>query len=333
MATLALSAIGAAAGNALLPAGLSAFGASIAGATLGSQIGALAGSQIDQALFGGSGRGRAVDGPRLSDLTVTASTEGTHVPRLYGRARLGGQIIWATALEEEAVDRNAAGRGKGTRTGAASTGVDYVYYANFAVALCEGEITALGRVWADGREIDLSDFTYRLYIGSETQDADPLIAAKQDGNAPAYRGIAYIVFEHMPLAPFGNRIPQLSFEVSRAVDTLERDLKGVVLIPGSGEFVYAQTPVERKVGRISSVAENTHTSLGGTDWSISIDQLQSNLPNAQSVSLVVSWFGDDLRADQCSIRPLVESADKITSPDVWGVAGLTRETACCHRLS
>ncbi len=327
MATLALSAVGAAVGNTLLPAGLSAFGASIAGATFGTQIGALAGSQIDQALFGGSGRSRSVDGPRVSDLTITTSTEGAHVPRLYGRARLGGQIIWATALEEEAIDGNASGSGKGARSGVAASGVDYAYYANFAVALCEGEITSLGRVWADGREIDLSDFTYRLYSGDETQDADPLIAAKQDSDAPAYRGIAYIVFEHMPLADFGNRIPQLSFEVSRAVDTLERDIKGVVLIPGSGEFIYAQTAIERRVGRISSVAENTHTMLGGTDWSVSIDQLQSNVPNAKSVSLVVSWFGDDLRAAQCKIRPLVESADKITTPETWSVSGLTRATA------
>ncbi len=327
MATLALSAVGAAAGNALLPAGLSAFGISIAGATIGSQLGALAGSQIDQALFGASGRSRAVDGPRLSELNVTTSTEGAHIPRLYGRARLGGQIIWATALEEETVDRNAAGQGKGTRRGASASGVDYAYAANIAVALCEGEITSLGRVWADGREIDLSGFTYRLYTGTETQDVDPLIVGKQDGSAPAYRGIAYIVFEHMPLADFGNRIPQLSFEVSRAVDTLERDLKGVVLIPGSGEFVYGQTAIERKVGRISSVAENTHTLLGDTDWSVSLDQLETNLPNAKSVSLVVSWFGTDLRADQCEIRPLVESADKITSPETWSVAGLTRATA------
>lgn len=327
MATLALTAVGAAAGSALLPAGVSLFGASIAGATLGSQVGALAGAQIDQALFGGAGRGRSVDGPRLSDLSVTTSTEGAHIPRLYGRARLGGQVIWATALEEEAVERSAAGGGKGARASASASGTDYAYFANFAVALCEGPVTSLGRVWADGREIDLADYTYRFYRGDEAQDADPLIVGRQGSDAPAYRGIAYVVFEHMPLAAFANRIPQLSFEVSRAVDTLERDIKGVVLIPGSGEFVYAQSPVERTTGRISSVPENTHTSLGGTDWSVSLDQLQADLPNATSVSLVVSWFGDDLRANQCRIRPLVESSDKVTTPAQWSVAGLTRSSA------
>ena len=108
MATLALAAVGAAAGSALLPGGITLLGATLTGATLGAQAGALAGSFIDQSLFAASGRARAVSGPRLSDLKVTASTEGAPVPRLYGRARLGGQIIWATDLEEERVSLSIA---------------------------------------------------------------------------------------------------------------------------------------------------------------------------------------------------------------------------------
>ena len=77
MATLALAAAGAAAGSALLPAGVSVLGATISGAALGSQIGAFAGSYIDKSLFGPSGQTRVMEGPRLTDLHVTASTEGS----------------------------------------------------------------------------------------------------------------------------------------------------------------------------------------------------------------------------------------------------------------
>ena len=73
MATLALAATGAAVANALLPSGLTVFGATISGAALGSQIGAIAGSFVDQALLGGSGQTRTFTGPRLSDLRLTAS--------------------------------------------------------------------------------------------------------------------------------------------------------------------------------------------------------------------------------------------------------------------
>lgn len=328
MATLALGALGAAAGSALLPSGLTLLGATIAGSTLGSQLGAAAGSYIDNALFGASGRKRIVDGPRLSDLHVLASTEGAAIPRLYGRARIGGQIIWATALEEEAVEIDAAGGGKGAFPGQSNAGLQYQYYANFAVGLCQGEITSIGRVWADNREISLVDMTWRLYTGSATQEPDALIEARQGpGEAPAYRGLAYIVFERLPLSDFGNRIPQMSFEVFRAVDRFESDVRGVVLIPGSGEFAYAPSPVTRRTGNVTSTSENSHTRQAISDWAASLDDLQAKLPNAKSVSLVVSWFGDDLRAEHCSLRPLVERNDKTTEPIAWSVAGLTRDAA------
>jgi phage tail tape-measure protein len=64
MATLALAVAGAAAGSAVLPAGVSLFAATLTGVAIGSQIGALGGSVIDQALLGSSGRTRHLEGPR-----------------------------------------------------------------------------------------------------------------------------------------------------------------------------------------------------------------------------------------------------------------------------
>ena len=337
MATLALSVAGSAVGSALLPSGISLLGTTVSGALIGQQLGALAGSYVDQALFGGSGQSRTFEGPRLSDLTVTASSEGAAVMRLYGRARLGGQIIWATNFEEEVIKRTSSGGGGGGKgfgggSGPTTTQIEYRYYANFAVALAEGEISSVGRVWADGKVLDLSQFTTRLYRGSEDQLPDSLIEAKEGaGNAPAYRGVAYMVFERLPLAPFGNRIPQLSFEVHRAVDDVHKQVRAVAMIPGSGEWVYGPDVVTHDIGGGEQEAENVHTRQGGTDWSVSLDQLDAALPNAKAVSLVVSWFGTDLRAGHCQLRPGVELAAKATSPHVWSVAGQTRASA--HLIS
>ena len=191
MATLALAAVGAAVGGALLPEGIAILGTTLTGAAIGSQVGALAGSFVDGALFGPGGRN--IQGPRLSDLHVTASTEGAFIPRVYGRIRIGGQIIWATGFEEEAVTSDAGGGGKGGSGGGTTTKTTYQYYANFAVGLCEGEISALGRVWANGKELDLTQITHRLYTGSSTQAPDSLIQAKLGpGITPAYRDTAYI---------------------------------------------------------------------------------------------------------------------------------------------
>ncbi len=326
MATLALAVAGAAVGSALLPAGVTVLGATFTGAMIGGQVGALAGSYVDQALLGGSGQSRARGGPRLDDLRVTASTEGAAVPRIIGRARLGSQVIWASTLEEEVV-KNSSGSGKGGTSGGSSTR-SYRYYANFAVALSEGTITSIGRVWADGKELDLTQITWRLHTGSEAQQPDDLIVAHLGADrAPAYRGIAYIVFERMLLEPYGNRLPQLSFEVFRAVDPFEQSVRAVVMIPGSGEFVYATSPVTRRVGPGQTETENAHTLQGDTDWSVSLDQLAATLPNVGAVSLVVSWFGTDLRAGHCQVRPAVDNDDKSTDPISWRVAGLTRGTA------
>ena len=68
----------------------------------------------------------------------------------------------------------------------------------------------LGRIWADGNLLDMQAVNFRFYAGSETQTPDSLIELKQGtGNAPAYRGLCYLVFEGLDLTPFGNRIPNL----------------------------------------------------------------------------------------------------------------------------
>ncbi len=70
-------------------------------------------------------------------------------------------------------------------------------------------------------------------------------------NTPAYRGTAYVVFEELALSTFGNRLPQLSFEVFRPLglpDTAEGLSRAVTMIPSSGEFTYpALKPWNRSI--------------------------------------------------------------------------------------
>lgn len=329
MATLAFAAAGAALGSSLLPAGLTVFGTTLTGAAIGSQVGALGGSFVDQALFGASGQSRAYEGPRLSELRVTASTEGSPIPRVLGRCRIGGQVIWAADIEEEVTTTEAGGSGKGGLAGSASaTQTTYSYFASFAVGLCEGEVAGLGRIWADGEEVDQTSVVFRLYTGSELQMPDSLISAYEGpDDAPGFRGLAYVVFERLALASYGNRIPQLSFEVLRPLGALRERVRSVVVIPGSGEFVYATEPVTRGVALGERVPENVHTFAASTDWAASMDQLQVELPNVENVSLVSSWFGSDLSAGVCELRPGVELREKETVPLTWSVSGVTRASA------
>ncbi len=316
MAELVLSTVGQAVGGRV-------FGA--IGATLGRIGGSVLGRHIDQQLFGAR---RQYEGARLTDLHLQGSTEGASIPAVFGRVRIAGQVIWAARFKEHVRTRDVGGGGKGG--GPRATAREYRYTLSFAVGLCEGEVTRIGRAWANGEPLDLSQYAWRLHKGSETQAPDPLIETIEgEDNAPAYRGLSYIVFEDMPLERFGNVIPQLSFEIVRPTATsetprLEQMLKGVCLIPGAGEFVYATEPVLRRLGPGQDVAENVHAEQMRANLLVSLDQLEADFPACETVTLVVAWFGDDLRCGECTIRPGVEIAEKETLPVSWRAGGVTR---------
>ncbi len=269
------------------------------------------------------GKKTVSEGARLTTTDIQTSTEGAVIGRLFGRARVSGQVIWATRFEEETTTTSSGG-GKGGSSGGSST-TEYSYYGNFAVGLVEGPIYGIGRIWADGDELDQTGVTLRVYKGNETQEVDPLIEAKESGNAPAYRGLAYIVFERMPLASYGNRLPQIAVEVYRPTDWLESYISGVALIAGN-EYGFDTELVKKDTGAGDQVDENRHTLIEETDFKASIQVLTTVLRYTQSVMLVVPWFGDDLRCGECTIRPKVDSADKSTDL-AWRVCGVTRSGA------
>ena len=302
MATLALSLAGQFAGGLV--------GGPI-GATVGRALGALAGSAVDGWLFGEKREQRAFD------VRLGGSVEGAAIPRLYGWGRLSGNIVWARELE----------RLGGETAGAKGTGQqdEDEIGASFAIGFCEGQVARLGRVWADGQLLDLRGINYRFYSGSDGQMPDGLIEATQGtGNAPAYRGLCYMVFENLPISRFGNRIPEISAELCRPVGDLEASIRAVTVIPGATEFGYDPVPRLRVIGRGTGAAENAHVQPGISDWTVSIDELQALCPNLKHVSLVVSWFGSDLRCAACQIGPRVEASSRDVAGTTWSVAGLTR---------
>jgi len=209
MAQLALAGVGAIAGGSI-------FG------TVGAQIGFLGGSLLGAWLFAPR---TTVEGPRLDDLTVSASTYGEPVPIGYGTARMAGNVIWSTGLIETKNKKKVGGKG-----GPSTTQITYTYSASFAVGLAQRETTNVIRIWGDTKvmydlsldesgdpknAVEIQDVNFRFYRGIETQDVDPAIEAdKGVDNAPAYLGLSYLVFEDLQLANFGNRIPSVTAEVT-----------------------------------------------------------------------------------------------------------------------
>ena len=196
------------------------------------------------------------------------------------------------------------------------------------MALCEGPITGIGRIWADGKDYDLAGVTWRVHPGGEDAGARRLIAAKEGAdNAPAYRGTAYVVFEELPLDASATACRSSPSRCSAGAGGAEGAVRAVTMIPAAGEFAYATEIVtSRDAAGARRRAENVNASAVRSDWSVSLDQLQPTCRNLEAASLVVAWFGDDLRAGHCEIRPGVEVATRRPSPTPGRWAGSTRRT-------
>ncbi|MEO0916796.1 MAG: glycoside hydrolase TIM-barrel-like domain-containing protein, partial [Pseudomonadota bacterium] len=316
MATLLLSAAGAALGGSV---GGSFLG--LSASVLGRAAGATLGRVIDARILGAGSP--AVETGKIDRFRLSGASEGTPISDVHGRARVSGQVIWATRFREEVA---VSGGGKGAPSQPKVT--EYSYSVSLAVAVCKGEITRVGRVWADGNEISKNDYNIRVYSGSENQMPDAKIEAVEGpGNAPAYRGTAYVVFEDLPLGPFGNRVPNFSFEVMRSGEgDLSDIIQAVALIPGTGEYALGTTPVFFQDGPGRARSANVHTPSGLTDFETSLEALAEELPKSRATSLVVSWFGTDLRCGTCEVAPRVEQNAQDGSV-AWSVSGITRGNA------
>lgn len=180
----------------------------IQGALIGGAIGSVVNSIINPP---------HIEGARLGDLTVVSSATGAVRPVGYGKIRVAGNIIWAIPIIEHKKTSKQGGKGGPVNT-------TYDYGATFALALCEGPADSVMRIWADSKlvydassgtdNIQKTGFNFRFYAGNGTQTADSIIEAHAGvGNVPGYRGTCYLVFDDIPLADYGNRIPNITAEV------------------------------------------------------------------------------------------------------------------------
>lgn len=267
---------------------------------------------------------RSFEGPKLEQFHLLTSRDGAPMARVYGRARLAGEVIWASRLKEHMTEEQVGGKGGPTQR-------NYDYTMSFAIGLCEGEILGVDRLWVNGQAFAASGLTLRIYKGTDNQLPDPIISAIEGATAPAFRGTAYVVFEDFPLDDYGARLPQINAEVVRVPPTrsnepkLENKVTGVNLLPSSGEYAYATEIIEDVTGQ--PVPVNLNNLSGQADIEQALDQLEAQLPNCQNVSLILSWFGTDLRVGACNIRPGVEAQDRLIPDAPWKVCGETRDTA------
>lgn len=212
MASIILSSVASSVGNAMVPG---------VGGRLLSSLARKVGGTIDGEI-GWSNRTAVKDGARLENFKVQDSRYGLAIPVAYGCARVAGNVIWASDLIETAHESSVSGGKGGVISGAFSaTRTTYTYSINVAIAMAAGEIGGLQTIWADSKVIYESGVwksgvcgSASFHSGAADQAVDPLLEGWIGaGLTPAYRGVAYLVIEGLQLKGFGNRLPNLTFEV------------------------------------------------------------------------------------------------------------------------
>jgi hypothetical protein len=144
------------------------------------QLGMAIGAMIGGILFP-SRRGRTPQ--QVATLQVTSATKGEPVPVVYGTQRIAGTVIWYGNFQQHEQGGGKKGGGGGSKKG--DPGAETRYSASFAIALCEGPIDGVSRIWQNKDPVDMSragtDFV--VYNGTGDQLPDPHITGVMSGIA------------------------------------------------------------------------------------------------------------------------------------------------------
>jgi hypothetical protein len=210
------------------------------------------------------------DGPGLTNIQNTNSAYDIAIPLIYGTYTVAGNIIWASQPTLTVLTKREEIQ-EATRIHVTVTNRK-VYYGAFAVAVGEGELGALSRIWfgdmlvynaaldtdtsgvvipdsgvvsdqvnndvllaaasPDAERYDKSAFRVTFYPGNEEQRP----AAVMGSDSPGYRGLSYVLFENINLSYLGGKIPQVRIEV------VQRET------PRTMPHIYAPTLVNADIG-------------------------------------------------------------------------------------
>ncbi len=305
--------------------------------TIGRYTGRLAGNYLEKKWFKRDKTTHRFTNAHDS-FYISMAKYGKSIPLTFGRVQTPGQITWADQIIEKRNTSSVKKYLKGPNIDLTKKTTELEYFLSFAMSICLGKIEDIERVWIGDDIIDISKYKFKLYKGCEDQLPDPTIKRKTGELTPAYRGLAYIVFEELPLAEFGDTIPNFTFEVLRkanvkAKTSVEDMVESIVMIPGSGEFVY-DTKIQTKSRlsehgkKVNSKKINSHNHYNLPNSIYSLNQLKSTCSNVKWVSPVVCWFGNSLNIKDCLIKPAVEFKDKKSHySEKWKVSSYTRTSA------
>ncbi len=117
-------------------------------------------------------------------------------------------------------------------------------------------------------------------------------------------------------------------------------VNGVNLLPSTGEFTYDTVPyLGQRITETVLTSINRYASGGPlaatgstTDYTIALNQLQSELSDCETVALVIAWFGNSTDVLACQIYPSTtyiggSFQQASGGSDVWRCSSLTQNSS------
>lgn len=146
----------------------------------------------------------------IADFQINTASYGEVVPEILGTTRVSGNIIdYDDFTAHEHKSTTKAGKGGGAK----HTNITYTYSVAAAIALCEGPISGIGKVWRDKEiyEYPNEKIELTLFNGEIAQTPWPYMLSKHPEKALPYSGLAYMA----GVVDLGERgsLPQYNFEV------------------------------------------------------------------------------------------------------------------------
>lgn len=221
---------------------------------------------------------------KISDFTVSTAQYGASVCEILGTTRISPNVIYwddFTAHEHRSTQR--AGKGGRSKT----TTVTYTYTVAVILALCEGKIAGIGKMWK-GKNVyqyPNGDIGLTLFPGTADQKPWAYVTGKHPNKALAYENLAYMAGV-IDLGDSGS-MPDFNFEV-----------KGKLLDTGDGVDV---NPADYILYVLNKVG------LGG----VKIDGIDNYRRYCKEADLLISTPSDS--TDAKTAREIVNEIANITN--------------------
>lgn len=237
-------------------------------------------------LFGG--HNTTIRENKISSFTVSTAEYGSTVPEILGTTRISPNVIYYddfTAHEHRQSQKS--GKGGGSRT----TTITYTYTVAVILALCEGQISGIGKMWKDKSlyQYPNGDIGLTFFDGKADQKPWAYVAGKHPDKALAYPGLAYMAGV-IDLGD-GGSMPSYNFEV-----------KGKLLETGDGIDVNPADYILYVLNKIG---------LGG----IEIDGIENYRQYCNEADMLISTPSDKL--DAKAAREIINDIANITNAYIF----------------